>query len=151
MATDLPPPRRSDATRAAILSARDEWKKRQRWFAAAWLDPIFTEWLRMSLMNNAILLANGSPLPFAKYDKFKAHAWQFRGWAWVDPLKDIQAARESLDLKIISRKRIAADQGRDLEDVFDELQTEEALAKKYQIDLSLPTQQQTAQQQVSQN
>jgi len=139
--------------RAAILSARDEWKKRQRWFAAAWLDPIFTEWLRMSLMNNAILLANGSPLPFAKYDKFKAHAWQFRGWAWVDPLKDIQAARESLDLKIISRKRIAADQGRDLEDVFDELQTEEALAKKYQIDLSQtqPRQQQSTNQEIQQH
>lgn len=124
--------------RAAILSTRDEWKKRQKWFAGAWLDPIFAEWLRMSLLNGAILLANGSPLPLAKLQKFKAHAWQFRGWAWVDPLKDIQAAKEALDLKIISRKRIAADQGRDIEEVFDELQTEAAMAGRYQIDLSPP-------------
>ena len=125
--------------RAAILSTRDEWKKRQKWFAGAWLDPIFTEWLRMSLLNGAITLANGSPLPLVKLPKFQAHAWQFRGWAWVDPLKDIQAAKEALDLKIISRKRIAADQGRDLEEVFDELQTEEAMAARYQIDLSPPS------------
>lgn len=122
--------------RAAILSARDEWKKRQKWFSGAWLDPIFSEWLRMSLLNGAILLANGSPLPLAKLQKFKAHAWQFRGWAWVDPLKDIQAAKEALYLKITSRKRVAAEQGRDLEEVFDEIQTEAALARKYGVDLT---------------
>ena len=124
--------------RAAILSTRDEWKKRHKWFAEAWLEPIFTEWLRLALAKGAILLANGSPLPVAKAAKFAAHAWQFRGWSWVDPLKDIQTAKEALDLKITSRKRIAAELGRDLEDVFDELQTEEALASKYGIDLKPP-------------
>lgn len=64
-------------------------------------------------------------------DKFAAHAWQFRGWSWVDPLKDIQTAKEGIDLKITSRTRIAAEMGRDIEDVFDELQQEEKLAAKY--------------------
>lgn len=122
--------------RAAILSTRDEWKKRQKWFASAWLDPIFNEWLRMSLLSGAILLANGSPLPLSKLAKFKAHGWKFRGWAWVDPLKDIQAAKEALDLKITSRKRLAAEQGRDLEEVFDELQTEAVMAARYNINLT---------------
>jgi lambda family phage portal protein len=122
--------------RAAILSTRDEWKKRHKWFAEAWLEPIFAEWLRLALAKGAITLANGSPLPIAKAAKFAAHAWQFRGWSWVDPLKDIQTAKEALDLKITSRKRIAAELGRDLEDVFDELQTEQALAGQYGIDLN---------------
>jgi len=123
--------------RAALLSTRDTWKKLHRWFADAWLEPIFAEWLRQSLLNGALTLANGSPLPLAKADKFKAHGWQFRGWSWVDPLKDIQAAKEAIDLRITSRTRIAAEQGRDLEDVFDELQTETALAGKYGIDLTI--------------
>lgn len=123
--------------RAAILAGRDVWKKLHRWFADAWLEPIFAEWLRLALANGAITLANGSPLPIVKIDKFKAHAWQFRGWSWVDPLKDIQAAKEALDLKITSRSRLAAEQGRDLEAVFDELQAEQALAARYQIDLSI--------------
>jgi len=117
--------------RAAVLSTRDEWKKKHKWFAAAWLEPIFKEWLRQSLFNGAIALANGSPLPVVKMDKFAAHAWQFRGWSWVDPLKDIQTAKEGIDLKITSRTRIAAEMGRDIEDVFDELQQEEKLAAKY--------------------
>lgn len=121
--------------RAAILSTRDEWKKRHKWFAEAWLEPIFAEWLRLALAKGAIVLANGSPLPVAKAAKFAAHAWQFRGWSWVDPLKDIAAAKEALDLRITSRSRIAGEMGRDLEEVFDELQQEEALAGKYGISL----------------
>ncbi len=123
--------------RAAILSSRDEWKKRQKWFASAWLEPIFADWLRMSLANGAILLDNGSPLPLLKIEKFAAHGWQMRGWTWVDPLKDIQTAKEGINLKITSRTRIAAEQGRDIEDIFDELQMEEKLAGKYGIDLSV--------------
>lgn len=120
--------------RAAILSTRDEWKKRHKWFAEAWLEPIFAEWLRLALAKGAITLANGSPLPIAKAAKFAAHAWQFRGWSWVDPLKDIQTAKEAIDLKVTSRTRIASEMGRDIEEIFDELQNEEALAAKYGID-----------------
>ena len=84
------------------------------------------------------MLANGSPLPLVKIDKFAAHAWQFRGWSWVDPLKDIQTAKEGLALKITSRSRIASEMGRDIEDVFDELQQEEKLAAKYGQSLAPP-------------
>lgn len=124
--------------RAAIVASRDFWRKLHVWFASSWLEPIFAEWLRLGLLSGAIQFDNGSALPATKWEKFKAHAWRFRGWAWVDPLKDIEAAKESLALKITSRSRIAAEAGRDLEDVFDELQTEEKLAEKYSIDLNPP-------------
>lgn len=127
--------------RAAILSGRDEWRKRHRWFAEAWMTPIFTEWLRFALANGVILLENGSALPILKADKFKAHNWQFRGWGWVDPLKDIDAARQARDLKVTSLTRIASDMGRDIEDIFDEIQQEQALAEKYKIDLTPANQQ----------
>jgi hypothetical protein len=77
-------------------------------------------------------------LPIIKADKFAAHAWQFRGWAWVDPLKDVETAREGIALRITSRSRIAREQGRDIEEIFDDLQTEEALARQYGIDLTAP-------------
>ena len=122
--------------RAAVLSSRDEWKKLQKWFAASFLDPVFDEWLRFSLANSAITLANGSPLPVVKIDKFKIHGWQFRGWSWVDPLKDIETAKAAIALGVNSRSRIAAEMGRDIESIFDELQSETALASKYGIDFS---------------
>ena len=122
--------------RAAVLSTRDEWKKLHKWFATAWLEPIFADWLRMSLASGAIVMPNGSALPAAKATKFSAHMWQFRGWSWVDPVKDIEAARAALDLKLTSRSRIAREQGRDIEDVFDELQREATLAGRYGIELT---------------
>ncbi|MBP8169301.1 MAG: phage portal protein [Azonexus sp.] len=121
--------------RTAVLSTRDEWKKRHKWFADAWLDPIFAEWLRYALAKGAIKLANGSPLPVSKAEKFAAHTWQFRGWSWVDPLKDIQTAKEAIDLRVTSRTRVAREMGRDIEEIFDELQAEEALAGKYGVAL----------------
>ena len=69
--------------------------------------------LPFSLLNGAILLDNGAALPIIKADKFAAHAWQFRGWAWVDPLKDVETAREGIALRITSRSRIAREQGRE--------------------------------------
>lgn len=137
--------------RAAVLAARDVWKKYHVWFADAWLEPIFADWLRLSLAKGAILLDNGSPLPIAKAAKFAAHAWQFRGWSWVDPLKDVQTAKEAIALRITSRSRIAREQGRDIEDVFDELQSEAALAEKYGIDLAQPTNIQPSPQLTDQN
>lgn len=122
--------------RTAVLSTRDEWKKRHKWFADAWLDPIFAEWLRFALAKGAIKLANGSPLPIAKAEKFAAHAWQFRGWSWVDPLKDIQTAKEAIALRVTSRTRVAREMGRDIEDIFDELQREEAMAGTYGINFN---------------
>lgn len=123
--------------RAALLSSRDEWKKRQNWFCAAWLEPIFADWLRFSLLNGAILLDNGASLPITKAEKFAAHGWQMRGWAWVDPLKDVETAREGIALSITSRSRIAREQGRDIEEVFDDLQNEKKLAAKYGISLAV--------------
>ena len=128
--------------RAAVLSSRDEWKKLHKWFAKSWLDPIFADWLRFSLSSGAIVLDNGSPLPMAKIDKFKAHTWQFRGWGWVDPLKDIETAQKAIALGISSRTRVAREMGRDIEDIFDELQQESALAAKYDIQLTAPDQSQ---------
>ena len=124
--------------RAAVLSSRDEWRKRQQWMATAILDPIYSEWLASSLSRSAIMFPWGSALPVDKLQKFQAHTWQFRGWSWVDPLKDVETAKEQLALKLTSRSRIASEQGRDIEDIFDELQQEESLAAKYKIDLSPP-------------
>ena len=60
-----------------------------------------------------------------------------RGWAWVDPLKDVETAREGIALSITSRSRIAREQGRDIEEVFDDLQSENKLAAKYGISLAV--------------
>lgn len=123
--------------RAAVLDERDSWRKKQKWFGESWLEPIFTEWLRLALANGALTLPNGSPLPLAKIGKFMAHSWQFRGWKWVDPVKDIEAARAELELNITSHSRLSNEAGRDFEETLAEKRRDKATAERYGIDLSI--------------
>lgn len=107
--------------RAGVLEERDEWLVIQNWFISAFLVPVFEDWLDASLMRGAITLPTGSALPAVKRPKFSAHVWQGRRWQWVDPLKDVQAAITAIDNGLTSPQQIAAQTGRDVEDVLDEL------------------------------
>jgi len=104
--------------RSGVLTERDQWMTLQSWLIASFLTPLYEEWLRFALLNGAIKLPNGSPLPLAKYDKFAAHTWLGRRWQWVDPLKDIEAARLAVQSGISSPQSIAAQMGMDVDDVL---------------------------------
>ncbi|CUW39681.1 putative Phage portal protein, lambda family [Magnetospirillum sp. XM-1] len=118
--------------RAGTLEERDEWMTLQEWLIEDLHDGVFAAWLEMSLLGGALTL------PFAKFDKFNAPVWNPRRWAWVDPEKEINAYAKGVGLRVISRREIAAAQGRDLDEVFDALAAEEKLAKEKGIVLGDP-------------
>lgn len=116
-----------NSIRATQLDDRDQFRRHQRFFTEAWLKPIFNRWLVYALTNQALTMPNGSPLPLAKLDKFKPHAWQYRGWESNDPLKEMNAAKVAIqELRVESRTAFAAKYGREIDDVFNELTNEEA-------------------------
>lgn len=115
--------------RAGMLDERDEWMLLQNWFTDAFLEPVFEVWFAHALAAGAIVMDNGSALPVGKRDKFSVHEWQGRRWAWVDPLKDIDAARLAIQTGIASPQMIAAQNGVDAEDVLDSLAAYEAMVK----------------------
>lgn len=115
--------------RSGALEERDQWMTIQNWFTESFLTPLFEEWLKLSLLNQAVLMPNGSAIPLAKYDKFSEHLWQGRRWAWVDPLKDIEAARLAVQSGVSSPQQVAAQMGMDLEDVLDSIAVFEQMVK----------------------
>jgi len=88
--------------RAGVLEERDQWTTLQNWFIDAFLEPIYTEWFARAMTAGTITMPNGSALPIGKAAKFFAHEWQGRRWTWVDPLKDIEAARLEIKTGIAS-------------------------------------------------
>jgi lambda family phage portal protein len=117
--------------RAGVLEERELWMDKQKWFIDAFVEPLYQEWLLQAVGMGQILLANGSPLPVAKLDKFRAHTWQPRRWSWVDPVKDIESARLEIQTGVASPQMIAARNGVDVEDVLDQIgQFEERLKAK---------------------
>lgn len=104
--------------RSGLLEERELWKRIQKWYIEQFLNKIFEVWLERSLLAGAI------DLPYGKYEKFNQPTWLPRRWDWVDPLKDVQAKKEEIALKINSRKRIAAEKGYDFDEIQEELATE---------------------------
>lgn len=94
------------------------------------MDPIYRRWLRSALTTSALAL------PPEKIKKFEEVVWQPRGWSWVDPLKDQKANAEGVALGVTTRSDIAASQGKDLEEIFQQLQREKALAEQYGLTLT---------------
>jgi lambda family phage portal protein len=123
------------SARIAELEERDGWIQRQNWFISAFVEPVYQEWFRRAMTAGTLKNPNGSPLPVGKADKFMAHEWQARRWAWVDPRKDIEAARLEVKSGIASPQMIAARNGVDIEDVLDSIAAFEAMVASKKLNM----------------
>jgi len=117
--------------RQGAIEERDSWRCLQTWFIQHFHNPVFERWLDRALLTQEIAL------PFAKFDKFNAPGWQPRGWAWVDPMKEVKANIESVKAGFTSVSAVIASQGGDIEDVFDQIARDNALAESKGITIDL--------------
>jgi lambda family phage portal protein len=117
--------------RSGLLIERDQWKMCQSMMKEQLLQPIFESWISMALLAGALVLDSRDP------SKFLEGKWEPRGWMWVDPLKDVQSSILAIGAGLDSRDRIIAEQGGDVEEVFEQLAEEKKLAKEYDLDLEI--------------
>ena len=110
--------------RAGVLEEREHFKKVQQWFTDTLVGPVFESWLESSI------LANQFPFNINRFDKMNSPQWKPRRWAWVDPLKDIQANITAVENGLKSRRAIVAESGGDVEDVFDQIAMDQQLAEE---------------------
>lgn len=116
--------------RSGVLMERDQWRTLQRFWVRAFLRPIFEEWLDFAQLSGTLVLDNRNP------EAFKAAKFLPRGWQWVDPLKDVNAAIAGIDNGLTSRSRVIAEQGGDFEEILEELAAEQRLAEEYDVKIS---------------
>lgn len=121
--------------RGFVLEERDHWMQIQQWLIDALLDPVLDGWLEAGLTAGQILGPTGVPLPLNKIDKFREHAWRARRWTWIDPLKDMAASVLAIENGLDSPQRVAAQQGRDIEDVVEDLRRFRDLLKAKGVEL----------------
>jgi lambda family phage portal protein len=113
--------------RAGTLSERDGWKMDQAFFIENFCLPVFAEWLTCTLLSGKTFL------PLSKFEKFNKPVFVPRRWDWVDPLKDIKAHREALEMNIAAPQEVIEAAGRDPEEVLEMIQTWNELTKAYGI------------------
>ena len=124
------------SARIAELAERDGWRGVAHWFIGAWVVPVFREWLQLSLLAGAIRLPSGAALPATKLDKYLAGVqFRGRGWDWVDPLKEVNAARIAREEGFVTRTQVVAAKGGDFEDNVAELAQENEILAAHGVTL----------------
>jgi len=119
--------------RQGKLDERDQWRALQRWTVENIHEIVFADWLEMSLTSGAL------HLPLSKMDKFLAHKFRPRGWAWVDPAKETDAAIESIKAGLTSLSDVAAERGETRDDILDRLAEDKAAAEARGLNLTIFT------------
>lgn len=117
--------------RSGMLIERDQWKLLQSLVKEQLLQPIFESWISMALLSGALVLDSRDP------SRFCCGKWEPRGWMWVDPLKDVQSGILAIGAGLTSRGNLIAEQGGDVEEVFEALAEEQALADKHKLELTI--------------
>lgn len=111
--------------RQAALEERDIWRFWQKWFAESFCQPIYECWFDMAILKGAL-----KQLPAWNRAKFMRVRWQPRGWQWVDPLKEINAAEAAIRLGVATRQDVLSAQGKDFDDTLAQLVKEKAALEK---------------------
>lgn len=123
-------------TRAALLEARRFFMMQQRFIADKLAQPIL-----ILLLEEAYLKGELPILDFyANREAYVRTRWIAPGWQWVDPLNEVQAARDGIAANISTLAEETATQGQDWEDVLEqrarELKKTKELEKKYDVNMT---------------
>jgi lambda family phage portal protein len=111
--------------RQGSLDERDYFRTLQTWLIQHFIDTVHRNWLEMALTVQAV------PLPLGKLAKFNAPVWRPRGWSWIDPLKEVNAAVKAIEKRLRSLQSVVGESGVDVEDILIDNQIALELAEKH--------------------
>lgn len=119
--------------RQGALDEREVWKGLQNFFIEAWAEPLYAAWLEMALLTEKIRVpsrAGGTvALPITRIEKLRQVAFTGRRWSWIDPKSEIDANAVAIGQKLMSRSEVIRQMGGDPDDVWAEIEREEATLK----------------------
>ena len=117
--------------RQGALEDRDQWKIIQDFLIQHFVEPVYRAFL-LAIMQNAVI-----NIPASRFDKFaESTVFRARGFQWVDPLKEMNASVLGLQNGLLSMQDIANQQGRDVEEIFDQIQAEQEMAARYGLSMA---------------
>jgi lambda family phage portal protein len=117
--------------RQGTIEERDHFKMLQSFMIQHFCEPVFRAWLETTMTVGDV------PIPIDKFDKFSnGVVFRGRGFAWVDPQREINANITAVSNGIVSLSDIAANYGRDVEDVFAQIQSDKEMAERYGLKLA---------------
>lgn len=118
--------------RQGALEERDNYKNIQRFFIDQVIMPIYEAWLGSSMEMNSF------GIPIRQYDRFlDASMFRGRAWSWVDPVKEMSAAIAGLKAGVLSLSDVAAQYGKDVEELMGQIARDKEMADQFGIKYAL--------------
>jgi len=125
------------SVRVGTISERDGWIVEQNDMISQCKSPQFLSWLTSFL---SLQVSGG--LPIEKYEKFSEHTFRGRRWMWVDPMKDMNAAKMARDHGWKTDTQITEDLGGDFGENLETIKQEKQDRIKNGVDEPLKNGQQ---------
>lgn len=97
------------SARASLLQFYRAMRPRQKWFATKAMSRVYRWWLSREVAKGGF----SADVP----PDYWSHEFVPRGWQWVDPVKELQAAMLAIDAGLDSRQRIAKSLGHDADEI----------------------------------
>jgi len=120
------------SSRVGLFEEREGWKAVQMFMDESFKEPVFGDFLSMAIMSGEV------DLPLGKFDKFNRPVFKARRWALLDPLKEIQALKTAIALRVGTRRGFIEEQGGDIEDTYADAKADELLADDMELSLVPP-------------
>jgi lambda family phage portal protein len=102
------------SSRLSLLEDRDHWRILQNWLVENLHQRVFDVWLDMAVLSGALPLPNYE----IQAERYKAVRWMPRGWAWVDPAKEVEAYAMAVRNGFKTLSEVVAEQGGDIEELM---------------------------------
>lgn len=113
------------SSRLALIADRDNWRVLQNWIVQNFHQIVFEKWLDMAVLAGALPLKGFEMNP----ERFSSVKWMPRGWAWIDPAKEVAAYKEAIRGGLTTQTKVLAQEGEDIEELVEQRKREVELAE----------------------
>ena len=125
------------SSRLSLLQDQEAFKTLQQQLREVFLERIYKEWIELAVLSNALNL----PTYQAEPTRYQAAKWLFRGWGWVDPMKEVQSAQLAVKSGFKTQSQVLAEtSGMDLEEFLvarkNEIEMADQLGLSFETDTS---------------
>ncbi len=124
------------SSRLSLLEDRSQYRSIQNYLIDNFHTRVFEAWLEMAVLSGNLNLANYESDP----DRYRSVRFIARGWSFIDPQKEIAAAKEAVKAGFKTQAQVIAEQGGDIEELLparaDEVEKSKQLGLIFDTDLS---------------
>lgn len=120
------------SSRLSLLQSRDRFRVMQKWFITYFCKEVYSCWLEQAVLGGALDFSDYEVRP----ERYQEIRWTPRGWSWVDPNKEVQAAIASIKSGLTTVSQEVAKQGGDFEENIKQIAREKEILEQYGVSLT---------------